>query len=337
MACHALCRAQSSANGAAMNAGSDRVDFYLEAAHRPNTQRSYESALQHFEITWGGLLPATGDSVARYLADHAGVLAVSTLKHRLAAIAKWHTQHGFVDPTRAPRVRQVLKGIKALHGNQEKQAVPLQLSQLGQVADALEASASRARVDRALADERRAFRDRAFVLLGFWRGFRGDDLLSLQVEHLTFHPGQGMTCYLADSKGDRNNAGVTFKVPLLSRWCPVVAVQQWLEASELKDGPLFRAINRWGALSQEPLHPNSLIKLLRKTLESAGVSDAGSYSGHSLRRGFAGWASANGWDVKTLMEYVGWKDPQSAMRYIDAKDAFAQKRIELALPNPGSD
>lgn len=48
MACHASGRAPPSANSAAMNAGSDRVDFYLEAAHRPNTQRSYESALQHF-------------------------------------------------------------------------------------------------------------------------------------------------------------------------------------------------------------------------------------------------------------------------------------------------
>lgn len=315
-----------------MAADSDRVDFYLDAAHRPNTQRSYESALQHFEVTWGGLLPATGDSVARYLADYAGILAVSTLKHRLAAIAKWHVEHGFVDPTRSPRVRQVLKGIKAHHGNQEKQAVPLQLTQLGQVADELEARAVKAQADQAVAVERRALRDRAFVLLGFWRGFRGDDLISLQVEHLTFHPGQGMSCYLAAGKGDRDNAGATFKVPCLSKWCPVAAVQQWLEASSLAEGPLFRAINRWGCVSQAPLHPNSLIKLLRRTLESAGLDAADSYSSHSLRRGFAGWASANGWDVKTLMEYVGWKDPQSALRYIDAKDAFAQKRIELALP-----
>jgi len=29
-----------------------------------------------------------------------------------------------------------------------------------------------------------------------------------------------------------------------------------------------------------------------------------------------------------LMEYVGWKDVRSAMRYIDAADPFAQHRIE---------
>jgi integrase len=55
-------------------------------------------------------------------------------------------------------------------------------------------------------------------------------------------------------------------------------------------------------------------------------------SGHSLRRGFANWAMANGWDLKTLMEYVGWKNVQSAMRYVEAADPFAKRRIERALP-----
>lgn len=35
------------------------VDRYLEAATRANTRRSYESAVRHFEVEWGGHLPAT--------------------------------------------------------------------------------------------------------------------------------------------------------------------------------------------------------------------------------------------------------------------------------------
>ena len=42
--------------------------------------------------------------------------------------------------------------------------------------------------------------------------------------------------------------------------------------------------------------------------------------------GFAGWANANQWDVKTLMQYVGWRDVQSALRYIDGADPFAAFR-----------
>lgn len=86
------------------------VDRYLEAATRANTQRSYASGLRHFEVEWGGHLPATPDNVARYLAEHAGQFTTNTLRQRLAALAHWHREHGFVDPTRAPLVRKVLKG-----------------------------------------------------------------------------------------------------------------------------------------------------------------------------------------------------------------------------------
>src|SRR5690606_40354598 len=69
------------------------------------------------------------------------------------------------------------------------------------------------------------------------------------------------------------------------------------------------------------LNPNSLIQLLRRILEQAGVPADG-YSSHSLRRGFATWAAASGWDMKALMEYVGWKDMKSALRYVDATASF---------------
>jgi integrase len=69
-------------------------------------------------------------------------------------------------------------------------------------------------------------------------------------------------------------------------------------------------------------------------LTRAGLTAVDRYSSHSLRRGFAGWANANDWDVKALMEYVGWRDVRSAMRYIDGGDPFARQRIEASLPAP---
>ncbi len=88
------------------------ADFhlYLGAATRANTQRSYASAIRHFEVEWGGHLPATTDSVARYLADYAEQHAINTLRQRLAALARWHIEQGFADPTRTPLVRKVLSG-----------------------------------------------------------------------------------------------------------------------------------------------------------------------------------------------------------------------------------
>lgn len=307
------------------------IETYLEAATRASTKRTYAGAVRHFEIEAGRPLPATGEQIAQYLADYAGQLAVPTLRHRLAAIAQWHRDQGFPDPTKVPVVRKAFKGIRVLHASLEKQAKPLHLTQLGQVADWLEAAASTAKERGDNAAWLHHLRDRALVLLGFWRAFRGDELLRLQAEHVQIDPGKGMTCFLPYSKGDRQNLGKTYRVPALSRWCPVQATTDWISAAQLTGGPLLRPINRWGRLAATGLHANSFIPVLRDIFAKAGLPGPTGYSGHSLRRGFAGWAESQGWDIKTLMAYVGWRDVHSAMRYLEP-DPFAQARIDASLP-----
>ena len=101
--------------------------------------------------------------------------------------------------------------------------------------------------------------------------------------------------------------------------------------AQLTSGSVFRSVSKSGKLGSNGLHPDSLIPLLRTLFTNAGIASPMQYSGHSLRRGFASWATSNGWDLKMLMEYVGWKNIHSAMRYIESADPFAQHRIEAML------
>ncbi|MFN4352813.1 MAG: site-specific integrase [Hylemonella sp.] len=305
---------------------------YIEAAERDNTRRSYASAIRHFEIEWKGLLPSTADAIARYLADHAATLAINTLRQRLAALSRWHTDQGFADPTKSPLVRQVLKGIRSVHAVPEKRARPLELAMLQQVDQWLAAAIGNAQRSGDQPALLRHTRDRSLMLLGFWRGFRSDELVNLRVENTEITPGQGMACYLGRSKGDRQLQGRTFQCPALSRLCAVDAFSAWVSLAGLTEGPVFRKIDRWGHVADESLHANSLIPLLRSLFAEAGVESPEEYSSHSMRRGFAGWARASGWDIKELMEYVGWKDVKSAMRYLDASDSSLQARFEQGLP-----
>ncbi|MCY1541296.1 hypothetical protein D9M68_769800 [compost metagenome] len=64
-----------------------------------------------------------------------------------------------------------------------------------------------------------------------------------------------------------------------------------------------------------------MIPLLRAVFKEAGLP-AELYSSHSLRRGFATWATRSGWDQKALMSYVGWRDAKSALRYVDSAGTF---------------
>jgi len=218
------------------------VDRYIEAATRDNTRRSYRAAIEHFEVTWGGFLPATSESVARYLASHAGTLSVNTLKLRLSALAQWHISQGFVDPTKAPMVRKVIKGIRALHPAQEKQAEPLQLQDLEKVIAWLEIEIREASAQHDQPRLLRGRRDSALILLGFWRGFRSDELCRLQVQDVKAIADSGISLYLPRSKGDRDNLGRTYQTPALQRLCPVQAYIEWINCAALVRGPVFRAV-----------------------------------------------------------------------------------------------
>ncbi len=304
------------------------IDRYIDAATRDNTRKAYRAAVEHFEAEWGGFLPATADSISRYLVNYADTLSVNTLKQRLAALSHWHVDQGFPDPVKTPMVKKVLRGIRELHPSQEKQARPLQLEELNRVVQTINHTLNDNDDKKSAL---RPKRDKALILLGFWRGFRSDELSRLSIEHIQVSPGEGMTLFLPRSKTDRLNQGRSYRTPALSRLCPVSAYLDWVQAAGLKKGPVFRRITRWGALGDQPLNPDSLVGILRSVLDQAGILDSHRYSSHSLRRGFATWAGNDGWDVKSLMEYVGWKDVKSAMRYIDGVDHYAQQRIEAGV------
>jgi len=306
-------------------------EHYLQAAERANTRRSYAAARKHFEESWGGLLPATPDAIARYLAAHAEQLALSTLQLRLAALGRWHAEHGFPDPTKTALVRRVLKGIAECHPPVAQRARPLALDTLTQLDTHVRAGRAAAQAVGAVALERRACRDRALVLIGFWKAFRADELLRLSVERIAVTAGEGMAIHLPRAKTVAAADGRDYKIPALSRLCPVQAYQDWIRSGALHQGPVFRRIGVNGALGTAGLHPHSVIAILRTRLRAAGVPAPEDYSGHSLRRGFATWASQSGWDTRALMEYVGWADVGSALRYVEAADCTPRERIEAGL------
>lgn len=140
-----------------------------------------------------------------------------------------------------------------------------------------------------------------------------------------------MTIFLPRSKSDRQNRGRSYPVPALSQLCPVTAYLDWINTAGLSEGPVFRSISRWGKISDSSIHPDSLNAILKTLWKDVGLIDADRYSSHSLRRGFANWANSRQWDLKSLMDYVGWRDTKSALRYLDSAFQDTQIRIQQDL------
>jgi hypothetical protein len=87
----------------------ERVRAYARSAKAANTLRAYESDLRHFGAWCDrrglGAFPAEAETVALYLVDQAGRLAISTLRRRLAAISEAHQAGRFPNPTIDPAVK----------------------------------------------------------------------------------------------------------------------------------------------------------------------------------------------------------------------------------------
>ena len=166
------------------------------------------------------------------------------------------------------------------------------------------------------------------MLVGFWRAFRSDELARIEADRIQVEPGAGMDIFIPRTKGDRSGQGRHYKAPALKQLCPVAAYLDWVNAAQIEKGPVFRAVSRWGHLADTGLHPSSIIGIVKSCCQSAGIDHWATFTSHSLRRGFANWANGQSWDTKSLMEYVGWRDVQSAMRYIDAPDPFARLGVD---------
>jgi hypothetical protein len=154
-------------------------------------------------------------------------------------------------------VKKVLKGIAELHTAAENQARPLQLVQLQQVVQTIESRQCDGSGSGKSAEQLRLARDKALILLGFWRAFRSDELVRLAIEHIRTDPAEGMELFLPTTKTDRSGRGRSFKAPALRQLCPVAAYEEWISVSGLTEGPVFRAINRWGSLAGGALHPRA--------------------------------------------------------------------------------
>jgi site-specific recombinase XerD len=314
---------------AAPLSGETLAEEYKQAGKSQNTDKAYSQAVDHFRNECHGFLPATENEIGDYIAKCAGKYSVSTIKLRLAGLSAWHKSVGFKDPTKSAHVKDVLRGIAKKHNKPPREATPLPFDYLKQMVLRQEQLMAKARSDGNHAEYLRRSRDVALLLMGFWRGFRSDELCRLEVQFITVYKGSRIEIYLPYSKTDNDGAGVTFSTAALKAFCPVQAYCRWIEDAGIATGSVFRAIDRWGNFGVDGVTGRSIGPILNGMVKDAGLDIH--LSTHSLRRGFAKWAADHGWDVHSVMAYVGWKNYESAKRYIPPRFSFGELSLDHSM------
>jgi integrase len=128
-------------------------------------------------------------------------------------------------------------------------------------------------------------RDRALLCLGFAGALRHSELVGLEVADFAFGA-RGLTVTVRRSKTDQEGKGQEIAVPHGASLLPVASVQEWLQASGILAGPVFRPIAKGGRLGEAALTAHAVACIVKKRAVQAGL-DPVAVSGHSLRAGEA--------------------------------------------------
>ena len=263
--------------------------------------------LRHYRNVWRGDLPASIPMVKRYLLSMAGLVDVKLIQSRLNAICRWHRDNAHPDPGADVYVRGILRGIVKVHRFDHEpvqDARTLTFVHLEQICDALE-------VSRTLGQERcsheflSARRDLALCLLGFWAGLTGSQLSELTVANICFPDAGGLELAVQVKNKPLNRKDFSlYHLQALKKLCPVQALENWLSVAAISQGPIFRSISRWGHIGSRKLSLSGINLILQRIACAPGPTHS-RISSRSLPKGFAVWASTNGWNDDDILDYLG--------------------------------
>ena len=177
-----------------------QVSENLAAQFRADsTIESYQTGAKQFAeyCETNGLcaLPAEPHAVNAFIAylSKQG-RSVGTIKARVSAIGWVHKTAGYWSPTSDATVEMVLAGLTRTDTTPIKQAKPML------------ANTAKTIIDAIAADDVRAVRDRALLLMSFFGAFRRSELVQIRVCDLEFTD-EGVSVYLAKSKTDQEGHG----------------------------------------------------------------------------------------------------------------------------------
>ena len=240
-----------------------------------------------------------------------GELAVATLARRLVAIGRAHTSQELKSPCQSELVRLTLRGIRRTYGRPQRQANALTKEQIHLIVAPLD-------------DSLRGLRDRALMLVGFYGAFRRSELIAVDCKSIA-RSNHRIVVTIRKSKTDQERKGRDVAIPQSGgSICPVRALECWIEASGIVEGPVFCPIDRAGRISKAALSADAVSVILKRRLKDAGC-DPSDYSGHSLRAGFVTEAVNAGIPTWKIRRQTGHSSDAMLDRYIRQAEAFSEQ------------
>lgn len=327
------------------------VQDLLRQGESANTVASYASALRYWSA-WYGLrygdaiaLPLPVSCVMQFVVDHLqrdveagpgwelplklderlvaggfkaklGPLALNTVLHRVAVIGKLHELRGVKNPRTSPALRELLKKARRAHA--QRGIVAKQKDALTR--DPLEA------VLATCDDTLKGKRDRALLLFAWSSGGRRrSEVVFASIENTRRVGHEEWVFDLSYSKTNQSGRVQADNIKPIAG-AAAKALEDWLAAAGIREGPIFRRIRK-GTTASEPLEAAAVRTIVLERCRLAGVE--GEFSAHSLRSGFVTEAGRQQIPLGDAMALSGHKSVAVAMRYFRAGSTHGSKVARL--------
>lgn len=297
----------------------ERLEMYARqaaGAYAANTARAVRADLRVWQAwcTTAGVtaLPADPAHVAVFVDSMAESKAPATIRRYLASLAFVHRAAELPDPGLAEIVRLAVRRMARAKGTRQRQAAPLGERHVQRI------------IGSVAGDTLIDCRDRALLLTASDLLARASELVALKVQDLARAADGSGTALIRRSKTDQEGQG---SVGYLSPET-LAALDAWCTRAELREGPIFRAVNRHGYVGRT-LHPDTIARIFRKLATRARLDPSG-VSGHSCRVGTTQDLVALGIDLPAVMQAGRWTTPTMPARYaerlVPARGAVSQLR-----------
>jgi integrase len=322
------------------------------AAMAPATRAAITADLRCF-LAWcksrrpvATAVPADPETLVHYLhwlakgSDTRPPVKPATLARRIASIARIHRILGFGEkeplPTQAGMVRDTMKAIRRTKRERQSQAAPLRLGEAMADGQVPPEGVTVNGLLAACGTDIIGLRDAALISLAYDAGLRVSELVAAEVANLSQISDGSGRLEIAHSKTDQMGEGAL-------AWLSgetMVRLSDWLRASGITQGAVFRRINVLTSLpdaagqqiqryyiGKKPLTRQGVVAILRRRLlEAIDLGhvelEAGmegetvrALSAHSFRVGLTQDLFAAGEDGAGIALALRWSSPTTALRY----------------------
>jgi integrase len=260
------------------------------------------------------LVPAKPAALAQYIdkiATEVTPMKPTTVRRRMASIAQLHKAAGLESPTRSQRVRDALVRHRRLMGARTQQAAPLRTADLKKMLTWMGQTPT-------------DLRDRALLLIAHDTAMRASEILRLTVKDIQqTDKGRGLL-FLERSKTDGEGQGVFIAISKTA----LKAIEAWVQAAGLTEGPLFRGFDLAGQVREGQLSRKSYDRIVKYWASAIGLGQG--ISTHSCRVGFAQDLLAAGKSTLQVQAAGRWKSPGMVLHYgerVEAEKSVATERF----------